>query len=770
MDQLKEEIEKIFIKIKRPLSLDGIFKATNSTTEERKKQVEEIIQEKSNNHELYQTEDGYILIYKTTKRVGVYHDDGNNKTVIIDNKQYPVLKDKTSHAIDRDTVLVDIPAFGLIGKALTPEEKELKKTKATIIEKVIDRNLDNIIGTIHKENNNYFVIPLKKGQQQLKILVDKNNYKEGEKVFVKLKKHADSIDTNIYSTALVEKINLQEQMDQVLLEAYKFGIYKTFTDETKEQLKSIPEKVREEDKIGKADLTNWEIFTIDGDNTKDIDDAISLYEDKDGNTVLGVHIAYPAYYIKKDGAIYKEALQKGISCYPTSSRVFPMLHPKLSNGICSLNPNVERLALSYIITFDKDANVIDYKIMESVIKSNIQMTYNKVEDLLEKNIVHEGYEEHQETLLKMKDLAQKLEEKRKKRGALTLDAKEIKVSLDDEGKVSKIEERERREADKIIESFMVASAECYANFCKKNDIPCVYRNHDVPLQENINKFIKELKLYGINYTDDVDVNDNNSIQKFSEYIIEHDNTNQVLMGMFIRNLRKADFGVENIGHCGLASPGHVPNTSPMRRGNDFIDQYVLIDMYLNKISSPQIKEEIEKNIPVFNKHKIKNLVVSNNLPQKIDKNLSLKRNKWTKTLTLLTEHLSVQEVKANKCERSVCQMKMVEKMKEQVGKECTGTIIGLSKKNITILLDNYAEVILPIENLQEEDCKYDKKLGYITTKENNYFFGDKVKVRIEDANTENRKIYCHLEEKIEENDACRENIKKYKKQKSGGSK
>ena len=763
MDQLKKEIEELFIRMKKPLSLEKVFIATQADTEKKKNQVKEIIQEKITNNELYSTQDGYILIYKTTKRVGIYHDNGNNKFIVIDNKQYPVLEDKTNHAIDRDKVLVDIPAFGLIGKNLTESEKTLKKTKATIIEKIIDRDLDNIIGTVYQEDNNYFVMPIKEGQQKLKILLDGNNYKEGEKVFVKIKEDKDSINTNIYNTILVEKINLQEKMDKVLLEAYKFGIYKTFTEETKEQLKNIPDKVRNEDKIGKADLTNWEIFTIDGDNTKDIDDAISLYEDKNGNTVLGIHIAYPAYYIEKGSPLYKEALQKGISCYPTSSRVFPMLPKKLSNGICSLNPNVERLALSYIITFDKDANVIDYKIMESIIKSNIQMTYNKVEDLLNKNIVHKGYEEHKDTLFKMRDLAKKLEEKRKKRGALNLDTKEVKIVLDKEGKVSKIEERERREADKIIESFMVVSAECYAKFCKKNEIPCVYRNHDVPLQENINKLIKELELYGINYPDDVNVNDNNSIQKFSEYISKHDTSNQVLTGMFIRNLRKANFGVENIGHCGLASPGHVPNTSPMRRGNDFIDQYVLMDMYLSKISSPQIKEEIEKNIPVFNKHKITNLVISNNLPQKIDKNLSLKRNKWTKILTVLTEHFSVQEVKANKCERSVCQMVMVEKMKEEVGKDCTGTIIGLSKKNITILLDNSVEVILPIENLAEEDCRYDRKLGYIKTKENNYFFGDKVKVRIEDANTEDRKIYCNLQEKIKENDACRENIKKYTK-------
>ncbi len=763
MDQLKKEIEELFIRMKKPLSLEKVFIATQADTEKKKNQVKEIIQEKITNNELYSTQDGYILIYKTTKRVGIYHDNGNNKFIVIDNKQYPVLEDKTNHAIDRDKVLVDIPAFGLIGKNLTESEKTLKKTKATIIEKIIDRDLDNIIGTVYQEDNNYFVMPIKEGQQKLKILLDGNNYKEGEKVFVKIKEDKDSINTNIYNTILVEKINLQEKMDKVLLEAYKFGIYKTFTEETKEQLKNIPDKVRNEDKIGKADLTNWEIFTIDGDNTKDIDDAISLYEDKNGNTVLGIHIAYPAYYIEKGSPLYKEALQKGISCYPTSSRVFPMLPKKLSNGICSLNPNVERLALSYIITFDKDANVIDYKIMESIIKSNIQMTYNKVEDLLNKNIVHKGYEEHKDTLFKMRDLAKKLEEKRKKRGALNLDTKEVKIVLDKEGKVSKIEERERREADKIIESFMVVSAECYAKFCKKNEIPCVYRNHDVPLQENINKLIKELELYGINYPDDVNVNDNNSIQKFSEYISKHDTSNQVLTGMFIRNLRKANFGVENIGHCGLASPGHVPNTSPMRRGNDFIDQYVLMDMYLSKISSPQIKEEIEKNIPVFNKHKITNLVISNNLPQKIDKNLSLKRNKWTKILTVLTEHFSVQEVKANKCERSVCQMEMVEKMKEEVGKDCTGTIIGLSKKNITILLDNSVEVILPIENLAEEDCRYDRKLGYIKTKENNYFFGDKVKVRIEDANTEDRKIYCNLQEKIKENDACRENIKKYTK-------
>ncbi len=766
---MEELINKLFLKIKKPISLEEIFIIAKADTLEKRKEIEKIIREKSEKYELYHSEEGYILIYKTSKRVGTYHSNGTDKKIVVDNKQYPLLLDKTNNAIDRDKVLVDIPAFNLIGQNLTEEEKELKKNKSVIIEKIIDRNLDSIIGTIYQENDQYFVMPSKEEYKTLKILLEGKDYEPGQKVFVKLKQEENSTDTNTYYPSLIEKIDFEESLDDIALEAYKFGIYRTFTEETKEQIKNIPDTVREEDKKGKADLTDWEIFTIDGDNTKDIDDAISLYEDKDGNTVLGVHIAYPAYYIEKESPLYKEALSKGTSCYPTTGRVFPMLPKKLSNGICSLNPNVERLAISYIITFDKNANVIDYKIMESVIKSNIQMTYNKVEDLLSKGIIHEGYEEHKETLVKMQTLAKKLEEKRKKRGALMLNSKDIKISTDKDGKANAIEERTRRESDKIIESFMVVSAECYAKFCEQKNIPCIYRNHDVPLQENINRFIKELKLYGIEYNETVDVNDYNSIQKFSEYIMEHDIQGQILMNMFIRNLRKANFGVENIGHCGLASPGHVPNTSPMRRGNDFIDQYVLKEIYLSKISSPQVKEEIEKNIPALSKHQIKNLTVSNNMLKKAEKPLTLVRIAWEKTLSLVTSHLSTQEIKANKCERSVCHMKMVEKMTEEIGKDCKGTIIGLNNKNITVMLDNSAEVIIPLKNLPEEECTYDRKLGYIKSENNNYFFGDKVIVKIEDANTEDRKIYCHLTEKIEENAACSESVKKYKKQiKSGG--
>ena len=749
---MKEKIQRVLYATKDYLSLDDIFYLTGTTTEEEKQEVKNYLQKQVEDYEIDFQNEKYILMRKTSKRKGIFLSGKDYDTVYVGNEEFILEKDEKHNAIDKDEVLVNIPYLEY--------NKKKEKLNHITIEKVINRNLDTLIGQVYQKDDKYYLSPDDKDKRKLKIELKGEDFNPGEKVFVKVNQNKQSLENNIYHTEIEEKIGfLNEPETDIQMVAYKLGIYKGFSKETLEELQEIPNEVRDEDKIGKADLTNWEIFTIDGDDTKDIDDAISLYEDKDGNTVLGVHIAYPAYYIKKDGAIYQEALQKATSCYPTSSRVFPMLHPKLSNGICSLNPNVERLALSYIITFDKDANVIDYKIMESVIKSNIQMTYSKVNDLLERNIIHEGYEEHKETLFKMKELSDKLQLKRKERGELNILSKELKISLDKEGKVSSIGVKETTPSDRIIESFMVSSAECYADFCKKYEIPCVYRNHQVPEIYKINKFLELLDLCGLPYKEKIDCNSYTSIQQLSNFVNESGPVSQVLINKFIRSLEKADFGLENIGHSGLASPGHVPNTSPIRRGNDFIDQYVLQDMYLYRVNSQVVKKQVEEKIPALQNKGIKNLQINANMKWYSTEELSLKRTGWNEEIDSITEHLSIQEINADRCERIVNRMKIAEKMKDEKGRVYEGIISGFDKHHIHIQLDNLVEGSIDIHKLPGNHI-YNEKLNYIKSSNNkdNYYFGDRIKVSVKSANKKLGIVEFNLEEKTEENSVCKEAI------------
>ena len=764
---MKEKIEKVLHLTKGYLSLEEIFYLTGTTTQEEKEEIKKYLQKQVKNYEIDYQNDKYILMRKTSKRKGVFKSGKTIDKVIVGNEEFILEKDEIHNAIDKDEVLVNIPYLEYNRTKKSKRKKKTKKLNHVTIEKIINRNLDSMIGQVYQYKDKFYLRPDDKEKRKLKVELTGDDFVPGEKVFVKLKQDKQSLDNNMYHTSMEEKIRFANEPEtDIQMEAYKLGIYKGFSNETLEELQEIPNEVREEDKKGKADLTNWEIFTIDGDDTKDIDDAISLYEDKDGNTVLGVHIAYPAYYIKKDGAIYQEALLKGTSCYPTSSRVFPMLHPKLSNGICSLNPNVERLALSYIITFDKNANVIDYKIMESVIKSNIQMTYTKVNDLLDKNIIHNGYEEHKETLLKMKELSDKLQEKRRARGELNILSKELKISLDEKGKAISIDTREMTTSDKIIESFMVASAECYSDFCTKYNIPCVYRNHQVPEFYKINKFLQLLESCGMPYKEKIDCNSYKSIQQLSDFVNATGQLSPVLINRFVRSLQKADFGLENIGHSGLASSGHVPNTSPIRRGNDFINQYSLQDLYLYRINSQVVQRQIEEKIPELQKKSIANLKIYANMNWYSNETLALKRTQWSEEIDSLTEHLSLQEINADRCERLVNKMKIAEKMSEEKGKIYEGIISGFNQNNIYIQLDNLIEGFINVHQLPGNHI-YNEQDNYIKSpnNEDNYYFGDRIKVSVKSANKKLKQVEFKLEEKIKENTLCKKVINSKTKKK-----
>ncbi len=757
---MKERLEKVLNKASDYLSFEDICFKVGAVTEEDKKEVEEYISEALENYDMNEQDGNFMLMRKTSMRKGIFQTQKDRNIVLVGEQEFTVEDKDKNGAIDGDEVLINIP-YLQNRKKPSKRKKKQKRLNEVTVEKIIDRDINFVMGQVYQKDGQYYLRADDRDLRSLKFVLPGSDYTPGEKLFVRANQDEESLQTGIYNATVQDRIGFKGEPEvDIETEAYKLGIYKGFSPETLSEVEKVPVVVTEEDKKGKADLTNWEIFTIDGDDTKDIDDAISLYEDENGNMVLGVHIAYPAYYIERGSATYKEALYKGTSCYPTSSRVFPMLHPKLSNGICSLNPQVERLAVSYVMTFDKNANLLDYDIFESVIKSDIQMTYKKVNDLLEKGIVHEGYEKHKETLMKMKEFSDKLRAKRIARGALMFETEEIKISLDDEGKVEKIGKRGTTTSDKIIESFMVASAEAYASFCQKNNVPCVYRNHDIPFQFKMNKYLDLLKLLGIDYPDKVKVSNPLSIQKLAKYISQEDDMSQVLVTRFIRCLKKADYGVHNIGHSGLASKGHCPNTSPMRRGPDFVGQFALKEIVLDRINSQQIADKIESRIPALKKKNVTNLNVSANMLNYKDENLVLVQKDWSKEITSLTSHLSKTEVQANNCEREVNKMKIAEKLSEEIGQEYSGLIIDIDNNSIYVQLDNLVEGKVPIRELPGNP-KYQSKLKYVKSQTgDNYYIGDKVTVAVKRANKQHKTVEFEIKDKQQENTKCKEKVLK----------
>lgn len=757
---MREKIEKILNKATEYLSLEDICFRVGATTEEEKQEVSDYVSEALFNYDINEQDGKFMLMRKTSMRKGIFQTKKDRNIVVVGEQEFTIEDKDRGNAIDGDEVLINIPYLEKV-KKISKRKKKQQKLNEVSVEKIIDRDLSFVVGQVYQKDGEYYLRPDDRQMRNLKFILPGNDYTPGEKLFVRANQDEEALQTGIYHATVQDRIGFKgEPETDIELEAYKLGIYKGFSKETLSEVEKVPVVVREEDKIGKADLTNWEIFTIDGDDTKDIDDAISLYEDENGNIVLGVHIAYPAYYIERGSSTYNEALYKGTSCYPTSSRVFPMLHPKLSNGICSLNPQVERLAVSYVMTFDKNANLVDYDIFESVIKSDIQMTYKKVNDLLERGIVHEGYEKHKDTLLRMKEFSDKLREKRLARGALMFETEELKISLDDDGKVSSIGKRSTTTSDKIIESFMVASAEAYASFCQKNGIPCVYRNHDIPFQFKMNKYLELLRTLGIDYKEKVKVSNPLSIQKLAKFVSSEDDMSQVLITRFIRCLKKADYGVNNIGHSGLASKGHCPNTSPMRRGPDFVGQFALKEMVLDRINSQEIADKIESRIPALKKKTVTNLNVSSNMLNYKDENLVLVKDNWNKEISSLTSHLSKTEVNANTCEREVNKMKIAQKMSEEIGKEYSGLIINLDSRYIYVQLDNLVEGRVQLKDLPG-NARFQSKANYVKSQDgDNYYIGDRVTVVVKHANEHRKTVDFDIREKERENTKCKEKVLK----------
>jgi len=261
-------------------------------------------------------------------------------------------------------------------------------------------------------------------------------------------------------------------------------------------------EVREEDLVGRRDLRDMEIFTIDADDTKDIDDAISIEKLENGNYKLGVHIADVSYYVKEGAPLDNEAMERGTSVYLVD-RVIPMLPHELSNGICSLNPDVDRLAVSCVMEFDQEGKQVDYEIFLSVIRSKIQMTYKKVNSILEDNIVPEGYEPYENSLKLMGELASILRKFKTKRGYIDFGVEEAKILVDENCKPTDVVLRERGIGENLIEDFMIAANECVATHINYMNLPFVYRVHESPKEEKIRSFLGFISSLGYSVTGDI---------------------------------------------------------------------------------------------------------------------------------------------------------------------------------------------------------------------------------------------------------------------------
>ena len=608
-------------------------------------------------------------------------------------KDIYIHKDNLNNARNNDIVLIE-----LIGD----------KTEGKII-KILSRDEDSFVGTVYFKDDKCFVKPDKRNNVDIEVIKEsQHGLVDGHKVLIK------PINGNKYIGEVLTIIGHKNDVGvDILSFVYENNFHPDFPTDVIDQLKEIPDTVDEKEMKGRIDLRNLTIFTIDGDDTKDIDDAISIKKNDDNTYELGVHIADVSNYVLPESPLDKEAYERGTSVYLVD-RVIPMIPHQLSNGICSLNPNVDRLAMSCIMTINNHGEVTHYDIKPSIIKSRIQMTYNKVNDILDKNIIANGYEPFVKDLELMKELSDILRKKMIRRGYIEFSSSEPKILVDENCHPVEIKLREEGTGENMIENFMVVANETVSSYIFYQNLPGIYRVHDKPDEKRLQKFFDFLTIRG--YV--VKGKRKNVTGKDLQYILNQltDKTDfKILNDMAIRCQAKAIYSSENIGHFGLGSKCYSHFTSPIRRYPDLI-LHRLIKDYSNNYSNEVI-------------------------------------SKWETNLPEIANHCSIKEQDAVKCERDVDDMKMAEYMEDHIGEEFEGIISNVQEFGMFVELPNSIEGLVKIEDMPGGGYSYiEEKLSLINkSNKNRYTFGDRVKVKCISASKENSMIDFALVEKIEGN-------------------
>ena len=510
-----------------------------------------------------------VIIYRSNKNKYMMLDDSHlRKGVLRANKKgfgfvevdgleddVYVSSDNMNGAINDDIVLVEITS-----------KMNLDRLEGRIL-RIVERRINRYIGliTFDKKGVGHIKLDDNKIKLDIEIPSDKTlNSVDGHKVVVELGK---KIKDNKYYGEVVEIIgHINDPGVDILSIIYKYSFNIDFPEDVKDEVKNMPMEVKNYDLKGRKDLRDEMIFTIDGDDTKDIDDAISIEKLKNGNYRLGVHIADVSYYVKEGSPLDLEAMERGTSVYLVD-RVIPMLPHELSNGICSLNPNVDRLAMSCVMEFNSEGKQIDYEIFPSVIRSRIQMTYKNVNKILENNEIPEGYEEYASTLREMEELAVILRKAKTHRGYIDFGVDEAKILVDENCVPYDVVLRDRGKGENLIEDFMIAANECVATHIYFMNLPFIYRIHEYPKEEKIRSFLGFVSSLGYHLTGNVKDIKPTTIQNILKQLEDKDEY-PILSSLLLRSMQKAIYSPENKGHYGLASTCYTHFTSPIRRYPD----------------------------------------------------------------------------------------------------------------------------------------------------------------------------------------------------------
>ncbi len=592
--------------------------------------------------------------------------------------------DSVNGAMNKDRVMVKITFGG--NKTMRPEGA---------VESILEKGSNQIVGTFQAGKGFGFVVPDDKKLAD-DIFIPKKGTKgavSGHKVVVKLTKRADG---NQKPEGVITEIlgHVNDPGVDILSVIRRYELPVEFPDEVYKQIENIELEIGEDELNNRKDLREELTITIDGEDAKDLDDAISIERLDNGNYRLGVHIADVSHYVKEGSFLDEEALKRGTSVYLVD-RVIPMLPHKLSNGICSLNPNEDRLALSCIMDIDSKGDVLNYEIAESVIRSDYRMTYTNVNKIVvdKDEALMKEYEQIVPMLSTMEELCRILIKKREKRGSVNFDLPETKIIIDENGKPVDIKPYDRTFSTRIIEEFMLIANETVAESCFWQEIPFIYRNHEVPDEEKIKKMAAFIDKLGYRIKGKGELHPKaiaQLLEKASGSLEEH-----IISRIVLRSMKQAKYMAENLGHFGLAAKYYCHFTSPIRRYPD-LEIHRIIKFNLNgKLT--------EKNISRLNK-----------------------------AVPDIAKLCSVRERIADDAERDVDKLKMAEYMEDKIGQQFDGIISSLTGWGIYVELENTIEGMIPVAEMRDDYYVFDDTNMTMTGEMSNktYKLGDKVKVEV----------------------------------------
>lgn len=568
-------------------------------------------------------------------------------------------EDDTLGALQGDTVEVTI--------VKSPEGKR----KEGKILRIVSRGTAKLVGLFQiQKNKNYgFVIP--DNQRFVKdIFVPIECSKgavNGHKVVVELTSYGG--DGKKPEGKVVEIIgHINDPGTDILSIVKNYDLPLEFPEKVLNQAARIADEISEADMAGRKDLRNWQMVTIDGEDAKDLDDAISLTRDGE-DYLLGVHIADVTNYVQERSALDREALNRGTSVYLVD-RVIPMLPHKLSNGICSLNAGVDRLALSCIMKVDKKGNVIDHEIAETVIRVDERMTYTSVKKILTDKDPEETEKYHELVPMfeLMEELADILRRKRHQRGSINFDFPETKMVLDKAGRPLEIRPYERNVATKIIEDFMLLANETVAEDYYWQELPFVYRTHEAPDEEKIRKLATFINNFG--YSMHIGVNEirPKEVQKLLTKV-EGTPEESLISRLALRSMKQAKYTPDNTGHFGLAAPYYTHFTSPIRRYPDLQIHRIIKDNIRGRMNAGKIEH-------------------------------------YQSILPEVTRHSSETERRAEEAERETIKLKKVEYMSERIGEVFEGVISGITKWGMYVELPDTIEGLVHVTNMYDDHYDY----------------------------------------------------------------